>query len=145
MTSKSMNEVEVSRTETGSVRVHQFHDEDSQEYGVVLAREQVPLVADWMLEAAGYSPTAEGGRKREELRAQAHLFRRLEGAAAGGPTDRGSAIEAIRVALEWAAGESDLSPDEWHHLFDVLPRIDHPDDLEALLPRNIDHDAIRPR
>ncbi len=43
MTSKSMNEVEVSQTETGSTRVHQFHDEDSQEYDVVLAREQVPL------------------------------------------------------------------------------------------------------
>jgi hypothetical protein len=114
MSSKSMNEVEVSQTETGSVRVHQYHDEDSKEYGVVLAREQVPLVVEWMLEAAGHTP-AEGGRKREELRAQAHLFRRLEGAAAGGPTDQGSAIEAIRVALEWAAGESDLSPDEWLH------------------------------
>jgi hypothetical protein len=115
MSSKSMNEVEVSQTESGSVRVHQFHDEDSQEYGVVLAPDQVPLVVEWMLEAAGHAPAAEGGRKREELRAQAHLFRRLEGAAAGGPTDRGSAIEAIRVALEWAAGEADLSPDEWLH------------------------------
>jgi hypothetical protein len=115
MSSKLMNEVEVSRTETGSVRVFQYHDLDSEEQGVVLACDQVPLVVEWMLEAAGHALSAEGGRKREELRAQAHLFRRLEGAAAGGPTDQGSAIEAIRVALEWAAGESDLSPDEWLH------------------------------
>jgi transposase len=32
-----------------------------------------------------------------------------------------------------------------NHLFDALPRIDNPADLEALLPRNIDREAIRPR
>ena len=115
MSTKTMNEVEVFAVDGGKICVDQFHDEDSQEHGVVLASEQVPLVTQWMLEAAGLSPAANGGRKREELRTQAHLFSRLERSAAGGPTDQGSPIEAIRVALEWAAGESDLSPDEWLH------------------------------
>ena len=32
-----------------------------------------------------------------------------------------------------------------NHLFDVLPRVDLPDELEPLLPQNIDPDVIRPR
>jgi transposase len=32
-----------------------------------------------------------------------------------------------------------------NHLFDALPRVENPAELEALLPRNIDRDAIRPR
>lgn len=114
MSIKSMYEVSVERTESGGIRIQQYHDLDDQETGVVLYPEQVPLVVEWILEAAGRSLPA-GARKGEELRAHAHLFRRLEAAGAGGPTDNESAIEGIRVALEWAAGESDLSPDEWLH------------------------------
>ena len=112
MDSKSMKEIEV-YTDSEMVVLRQPNEAvDGGCEMIWLSPDQVPVVIEWLREAAGL-PTGTGGRKPEEVRSQAHMFRRLEPAAAGGPQDRGSSIEGIRVALEWAAGESDLAPDVW--------------------------------
>lgn len=117
MFQKSMKDVLVSTNDDKGLLTLEQDDPDPEAPSyrhIELSFAQVPIVAQWMLEAAA-GGSVEGAARPSltELRSHAHLFRRLEAAAAGGPQDRGSPIEAIRVALEWASGESDLSPDAW--------------------------------
>jgi hypothetical protein len=118
MESKSMRSVKVS-SETGHIVIEQDQWDDSLEsyvgHRVEITFDQVPMIVDWLYQLSGVARDTSGARKGDQIATMAHLFRRLEKHGAGGPSDIGSRIEGIRVALEWASGESDLSPDEWLH------------------------------
>lgn len=110
-----MKAIEVS-SDDDTVTLYQPCETDDG-YTIWVSKDQVPLVAAWMHEAAGTTPISPGGRKLDEVKAQAHLFRRLEREAERerANVDVRVAYTAMRIALEWAAAESDLSPDEWWH------------------------------
>jgi len=115
---KVMHPVEVSVDKDGMVVITQpdpMHENGGEI--VMLTPEQVPAIAKWLLEAAGAQAfTGEGGRKVEELRTMAHLFSRLDEQM---PCDESHVTEmvqasALSVALRWAAGDSDESPEDWY-------------------------------
>lgn len=111
---KRMRPVEVSSGEDGSVLLRQAHDHFDDAEPIDLTPEQLPTVLRWLREAAGLPEEGEGGSARgDEIRAMARRFRQLEQAAGSNPEASDGVLTAIRVALEWASGESALSPQEW--------------------------------
>lgn len=123
MASRIMREVEVTADEDG-IQLQQWDPSDETNGVVRLTYEQVPLLFKLIDDAAreaGYSvEPPSGNRKDEEVRAQLRLFERLGPAAAGGPLDQASPLDAVEAALRWACGDSDVAPDEW--LFDDTRR-----------------------
>ena len=118
MSSRCMAELEVT-TEGGNVILRQFNYRFEAEEGrsseIQLSPDQIPLVIQWMRDAAGLSSSQSSGgsRKPEEIERMAALFRRLAPAIAGGPQDRASAADSMSATLQWAAGYSDVPPDAW--------------------------------
>ena len=115
---RSMNPVQVELREDGEIWISQASD-DAGAHSVAITAEQAPVLIAWLQEAAGLEPKAltERAPTYEEIRTAARMFRRLEERQPGGPQEHDSAMEAVRVALEWASGESEFAPDEW--LFDA--------------------------
>jgi hypothetical protein len=88
------------------------HPEDPDT--IEISGDQIPILLAWLREAAGVGagdPPKPASRE-EEVRAMAARFRSLEKAAGGSRGER-SLLEAIRIALEWAGGESERPPDAW--------------------------------
>lgn len=88
------------------------HPEDPDT--IEICRDQIPILLAWLREAAGTAAAdATGPASREEqIRGMAARFRALEKAAGPSRSER-SLLEGIRIALEWAGGESERSPDTW--------------------------------
>lgn|GEM_PF-4692831 len=111
---RAMRTLEVGSGGEGLVVLRQSHGHPQDADVIELTCDQLPLVIGWLREAAGLGEgeePEEGPRSRQELRELARRVRRLEQAAEGG--DQASVLEAIRVTLEWAAGDADLSPRDW--------------------------------
>jgi hypothetical protein len=88
------------------------HPEDPDT--IEISRDQIPILLSWLREAAGLGGTdpASPLSREEEIREMASRFRGLE-QAAGGSRDGRSLLRGVRIALEWAGGESELAPDAW--------------------------------
>jgi len=113
---KVMKPVEVSKAEDGTVVIHQPNEMTDGE-SIWVSSEQVPTLVEWLLEAAGiHARATEEGRKPQEVRAMAHMFRCLEQQIAEDQhtVDEISPARGVRIALDWAAGDSDTSPDDWY-------------------------------
>jgi len=110
-----MRPLEVQSSEEGGVVLRQALGLPEDPDRVEISRDQLPIVIQWLREAAGLpaeDPEASGedqGPRRREARELARRLSRLEADTNG----TGGALRAIRVALEWAVGDSDLSPREW--------------------------------
>ena len=61
-------------------------------------------------------------------------------------TTAGARASANLYSLIETAKANRIEPWRYlHHLFDVLPRVESPAELEPLLPKNVDPEAIPPR
>lgn len=110
---RSMRPIEVAEAGDGVVLLRQSHGHPQDADVIELTRDQLPLVIEWLREGAGGAGEEEpGAPSRDEIRQLARRVRRLEEAAREGGGEA-AVLEALRVALEWAAGEADLSPREW--------------------------------
>lgn len=112
---RRMNPIEVrSGEQDGDVVLRQAlgHPEDPDT--IEISRDQIPILLAWLREAAGIAGGEEPApeSRGEEVRRMAARFRAMEQAAGTGAGER-SLIQGIRVALEWAAGESKRAPDAW--------------------------------
>lgn len=109
---RSMRPIEVADAGEGVVILRQSHGHPQDADVIELTRDQLPLVIQWLREGVGLGDEERGRPPLEEVRQLARRVRRLEEAARAGGGDAG-VLEALRVALEWAAGDADLSPRDW--------------------------------
>jgi hypothetical protein len=110
---RSMRPIEVADAGDGVVVLRQSHGHPQDADVIELTRDQLPLVIQWLREGAGLGDEEAGAPPPpDEIRQLARRVRRLEDAAREGGADAG-VLEALRVALEWAAGDAELSPRDW--------------------------------
>lgn len=112
---RRMNPIEVRSGEReGDVLLRQAlgHPEDPDT--IEISGDQIPILLAWLREAAGLAAeeTSAPESRGEEIRRMAARFRAMEEAAGAHGGER-SVIRGIRVALEWAAGDSKRAPDAW--------------------------------
>lgn len=88
------------------------HPEDPDT--IEISGDQIPILLAWLREAAGITAAdpARPASREEAIRQMAARFRALEQAAGGSRGER-SLLQGIRIALEWAGGESEEAPDAW--------------------------------
>lgn len=112
--SKKMYEVEVS-ADPDTVMIYQPSGDETAE--ITLSKDQAPVLAEWILQAAGGGAPSSGGPKLGEVQQLLRLFERIHTEITRGAEsdeDAVTAVAAISQTLAWVAGETDESPLAWY-------------------------------
>ena len=109
---KTMAEISIYANEHDEVVLEQSNAGDDS-FLVQIPFDQVAIVAQWMLDAAGRSEAAvQPARSVKEIREQARIIDRVDEFACEEAANDG-ALRGLSFALHWAAGDAEESPDEW--------------------------------